>query len=265
MCHGRRAYRRVATFLCYYFYKNVTLAFGDLIWAHQNGFSGQVAYPEWLSTSFNAVFTWWPVIIVLALDQDVPDSTSNAKPGIYIEGIRREWFNMKLFAWWMLSAAFHGSLSWVLPNFLFGSFDYEAVNFWRASTTSFTMVIVIVALKLVLHDFKRCSISCLLPVFGSIASYIIVLFLLGYVSLGQRMQPNLAGTNPPVPGWIFSNPISLAVIACASPAALLPDIAALLWVRKLHPSPLFQIKSKHLLWFIPTRPEHGWAAQILVR
>ena len=253
LCHGRRAYRRVASFLCYYFYKNVALAFGDFIWAHQNSFSGEVAYPEWLSTSFNAVFTWWPVIIVLAFDQDIPDSISNAQPRIYTEGIKREWFNIRLFALWMTSAAFQGSLAWILPNFLFGSFDYEAVDFWRASATSFTMVIVIVALKLALHDFKRCSLSCLLPIIGSIASYIIVLFLLGYVPLGQRMQPNLAG-DPPVPGWIFSNATPILVIALASPLALLPDAMALLWVRKLHPSPLFQIRSKNL-WLSRARLE----------
>ena len=251
LCHGRRAYRRVATFLCYYFYKNVALAFGDLIWAHQNNFSGEVAYPEWLSTSFNAVFTWWPVIIVLAFDQDLPDPTSNAEPRIYMEGIRRKWFNLCLFAWWMLSAAFHGSLAWILPSLLLGSLDYEAVDFWRASTTSFTMVIIIVALKLALHDFKRCSLSCLLPIVGSISSYITVLFLLGYVSLGQKMQPNLAEGDPRVPGWIFSNAVPILLIF-ASPLSLLPDMVALLWVRKLHPSPLFQIRSKNLLWLAQT-------------
>merc|ERR1719444_188921 len=31
-CHGRRAYRRVSTFLCYYIYKHVVLAVGDLAW-----------------------------------------------------------------------------------------------------------------------------------------------------------------------------------------------------------------------------------------
>merc|ERR1719375_2670732 len=31
MCHGRRAYRRVATFLCYYVYKHVVLAVVDMI------------------------------------------------------------------------------------------------------------------------------------------------------------------------------------------------------------------------------------------
>merc|ERR1719375_1653983 len=38
LCHGRRGYRRVATFLCYFLYKHVVLSTGDLIWAHQSDF-----------------------------------------------------------------------------------------------------------------------------------------------------------------------------------------------------------------------------------
>ena len=34
---GRRAYRRVATFICYMFYKHTTLAVGDIFYAHQIG------------------------------------------------------------------------------------------------------------------------------------------------------------------------------------------------------------------------------------
>merc|ERR1719253_158245 len=49
LCHGRRAYRRVAFFLCFYIYKNVALVVGDIIWAHQNKWSGRIAYPEYLS------------------------------------------------------------------------------------------------------------------------------------------------------------------------------------------------------------------------
>jgi len=245
LCHGRRAYRRIATFLCYYLYKNVTLAWGDLIWAHQDGFNGVVAYPEWLSTSFNAIFTSWPVLIVLALDSDIPDATALSNPGVYIEGIRQDWFSPSLFSLWMLSGAWHGSLAWVLPSISFGSASYDTVEFWRASTTAFTIVINVLTLKLYLHSFSRCSVSCWAPLIGSIALYIVCLFLLGYVSLGQRMQPNLSeGGDPPVPGWIFSNPLPLVQILVVPLFAILPDMACLIWTRRLHPSPLFQVGRK---------------------
>ena len=66
---GRRAYRRVATFICYMFYKHTTLAVGDIFYAHQIGletrskipcshlsgfisrFVPQIAYAEWLNSA----------------------------------------------------------------------------------------------------------------------------------------------------------------------------------------------------------------------
>ena len=245
LCHGRRAYRRIATFLCYYLYKNVTLAWGDLIWAHQGSFSGDVAYPEWLSTSFNAVFTSWPVLIVLAFDQDVSDTLANANPAIYQEGVQRVWFNRKLFGLWMLAAAWHGSLAWIVPNLSFGSTTYDSVDFWRASTTSFTIVINVITIKLFLHSFSRSRAACWAPLLGSIFVYILVLFVLGYVSLGQRMQPNLSdGGDPPVPGWMLSNAVPLLQLLLVPVLVVLPDVACLIWARRLSPSPLFKIGDK---------------------
>ena len=245
LCHGRRAYRRIATFLCYYLYKNVALAWGDVIWAHQGGFSGDVAYPEWLSTSFNAVFTSWPVLVVLAFDQDIPDALANSNPQIYQEGVQGDWFNRRLFGLWMLAAAWHGSLAWIVPNLSFGSSTYDSVAFWRASTTSFTIVIIAISLKLFLHSFSRSRPTCWAPILGSILVYVLVLFLLGYVSFGQRMQPNLSdGGDPPVPGWIFSNALPLLQTLLVPGVAILPDIACLIYARRLSPSPLFKVGCK---------------------
>lgn len=52
MKHGRNGYRRVATFLCYYFYKNICLCFGEIVWTLMNGFSGQSMFPDWYSKFF---------------------------------------------------------------------------------------------------------------------------------------------------------------------------------------------------------------------
>merc|ERR1719221_1698709 len=69
--HGRRAYRRVSLFLCYYIYKHVVLAVGDVCWAHQSKFAGEIAYPEWLSSAYSVLFTSLPVIVIVAFDEDV--------------------------------------------------------------------------------------------------------------------------------------------------------------------------------------------------
>lgn len=38
--HGRNAYRRLGSFICYYFYKNVILVFCEIYFAFANGYSG---------------------------------------------------------------------------------------------------------------------------------------------------------------------------------------------------------------------------------
>lgn len=62
--HGRSAYRRVGTFIGYYFYKNIALCMVDALWTNFCGYSGQIAFPEWLTTSFNAIWTSFPCIIL---------------------------------------------------------------------------------------------------------------------------------------------------------------------------------------------------------
>ncbi len=45
--HGRGAYRRVAMFMCYYFYKNIALVMCDAIYAWFNGYSGTILFWDW--------------------------------------------------------------------------------------------------------------------------------------------------------------------------------------------------------------------------
>lgn len=50
--HGRQAYRRVAMFTNYYFYKNIALVVIDLCWAPFCAWSAQVVFPSWYTTEF---------------------------------------------------------------------------------------------------------------------------------------------------------------------------------------------------------------------
>lgn len=125
LCHGRRAYRRVAFFLCYYLYKNVVLVISDVLWAHQNKWSGRIAYPEYLSMGFNAVFTSWHILFVLGYDQDVSDETAIHTPSLYLVGPKRALFNVWIFSEWMVYSVWHGVVAWLLPNLWIGADEYD--------------------------------------------------------------------------------------------------------------------------------------------
>merc|ERR1712014_134639 len=112
---------------------------GDLIWAHQHRFSADIAYAEYLSMGFNVMFTSWHVIFVLGFDKGVSDEVANAHPELYLVGPKRALFNLKVFALWMLTAVWHGSLIWLLPYLWFGSTNNSVgSSFWLSSCTSFT-------------------------------------------------------------------------------------------------------------------------------
>lgn len=83
LVHGRCGYRRVACFMCYYFYKNITLAFGDVVWTYFNQFSGQIMYPTNLTMAFNALWTSFTAIFTFALDADIPDHVAKSNPYLY--------------------------------------------------------------------------------------------------------------------------------------------------------------------------------------
>jgi len=247
LCHGRRAYRRVATFLCYYIYKSIVLAIADAIWAHQYGFRGSIAYPEWLSSAYSTFYTSLPVLVVLAMDTDVPDKVAVSSPKLYLEGINRTRFNMKIFSAWLLSAVWHGSLVWLLPNLIEGSdvpgnaandygrdpYDQNAIDFWRASCCSFTLVVLVVSIQLwmvALNPLARHVVAVFVFTF---LLYIAMLFTLGETSMGRNMQPQIYG----VPSDIFSQG-KYVLVTLLPLCALLLDYAVFTGFKLAMPSPL---------------------------
>ena len=59
LVHGRWGYKRVSFLVCFYFYKNILLAFTEIYFAMQNGFSGQIFFGDMLTTMYNAVWSSW--------------------------------------------------------------------------------------------------------------------------------------------------------------------------------------------------------------
>jgi len=240
LCHGRRAYVRTATYLCYYLYKNVALAWGDVIWAHQNNLQGNTAYPSWLSSMFSALFTAWPLLFVLGMDEDIPDWLANTNPEVYLEGPQRTSFNYTVFSVWMLAAAYHGSLAWTIPMAAFGTDQYGTVDFWRASVVAFTLVIFIISSKLWMHSLSRFKLSTLLPISASVALYLTCLFYLG--ATDEQLSGNEGETSAPL--WMFSNGWPLLVVFLGPPLILVVDWAVLIFYRRLRPSPVHRLRGE---------------------
>lgn len=243
LCHGRRAYRRVSVFLCYFLYKHIMLAVADMIWAHQCSvrFSGQTAYPEWMSAAYPLLLTAAPVMVLLGFDQDLPDEVVPLCPELYREGIERRHFNPRVFLAWMLTAVWHGCVTWLVPNLWVGSNavtahlapDYEPKQFWRGSECSFVVTVIFVNVRLWLFTYSPFSWRTVSVMVFSFGMTLACLFGLSYTSIGQAMQPSVKD----VAGTIFSEWRYLKAIV-VTPVFLLVDISSMLFWTYVRPSPL---------------------------
>jgi len=245
LCHGRRAYRRIAQFLCYYIYKHIVLASADVLWAHQFRFRGEIAYAEWLSSTYSVMFTSLPIMIILGSDRDLPDAVALSDPGLYVEGLERRRFNYKVFALWMISGVWHGSLAWAVPQIVVGSREFVveynedkgkydvamAPKFWIGSCASFTLVIFFVQLRLYMVALNKCAAPVVGILVLSVIAYVITLFLFGGGL--SSMQPQLEG----IPEEMVKDDKTLLCIFL-SPLALLIDLVLYEGSKMLYPSPL---------------------------
>jgi magnesium-transporting ATPase (P-type) len=151
LVHGRWGYRRIAYFICYYFYKNIVLVFTEIYFAFYNGFSGQIFFPDLLPLCYNAFWTSWPCIFAYSIERDVDDILSLKYPILYKAGQDKFYFTMKKFWIWILFAVVHGAIVF----FGVGQGAKEIMNnegflhdHWFYSTLCFSCLIHIVTFKI---------------------------------------------------------------------------------------------------------------------
>ena len=155
LIHGRWAYRRISWFICYYFYKNITVVFAELWFALFNGFSGQIYFMDWLPMLYNSFWTSWPCMIAYLLEQDVDAYRSLKYPNLYKAGQKGMYFNVKRFWVWAILGIWHGSVCFWGPILVFStasSSDGIVHHQWWVSTVSFSLVIHTVTIKLYLEN-----------------------------------------------------------------------------------------------------------------
>lgn len=242
-CHGRRAYRRIALFLCYYLYKNVSLLMSDLWWMHQDGFRARTAFPEYLSIGFNVLYSAWHVIFVIGFDRDVSDDVANARPELYHVGPRRALFNPRRFTQWMMLGVFQGSIAWCVPYYLLlpdGTvYDKSTPGpFWVSSTAAFTAVNIVVNIRLVLSSpspFRRTTVW---PTVLAFLCYGIGLAVLSYSALGKSLQPCMYQ----IPSELAKNSQAILAVVVASGVPIAIDVATKILSRAVCPTELELVK-----------------------
>jgi magnesium-transporting ATPase (P-type) len=195
LSYGRIGYVKVSRFICYYFYKNIILVFNDIFFAFSNGFSGQIYFADYLSTLYNALFSSWPCLLTFAFERDVDLNIVKKFPILYEAGSRNYFFNLKVFWGYILTAIFHAFISFYIPTLgMINSNNDTGITFnhWYKSTTSFTIVIHIITIKLlVISNFWNVlNISACI---FSILFYYICLIILCTKPIATLFQNEIAG------------------------------------------------------------------------
>jgi len=154
--HGRGAYRRVAMFMCYYFYKNIALVMCDAIYAWFNGYSGTILFWDWYYVFFNAWWTSFPCIFSLAFDRDVTPIVSRANAYLYAAGPNNVFFNKYIFSYWIITAFFHGGVGFSIPWFAYSS---GPVNEEGKTNGYMWCSVMISAILVTIINLKLCIIT----------------------------------------------------------------------------------------------------------
>ncbi|KAA8548107.1 hypothetical protein F0562_004632 [Nyssa sinensis] len=103
LVHGHWCYRRIATMICYFFYKNVTFGFTLFWFEAYASFSGQPAYNDWYMSFYNVFFTSLPVIALGVFDQDVSARLCLKYPLLYQEGVQNILFSCARKLSWLVN------------------------------------------------------------------------------------------------------------------------------------------------------------------
>lgn len=178
--HGRLSYRRIATLICYIFYKNSIICFAQLWFGIYSGFSGQPLFLEWAFQLYNVSFTALPILVFAVLDRDIDFDVLFDHPLIYKATSNGQLFNFKVFWKWML-------LSLVQSVILFGcTFASYAVfsaegdgrihGLWSMGIVLYTVIVIVTNLKLALLMASWTWLHHL-TIWGSIVFYFIIMIM----------------------------------------------------------------------------------------
>eukprot|EP00927_Polykrikos_kofoidii_P032216 TRINITY_DN27512_c0_g1_i1.p1 TRINITY_DN27512_c0_g1~~TRINITY_DN27512_c0_g1_i1.p1 ORF type:complete len:1537 (-),score=209.59 TRINITY_DN27512_c0_g1_i1:199-4809(-) len=224
LCHGRRAYFKVSTVILFYVYKSFVVMSADVLFSYDSLFVGKKAFNEWLAMGYATCFTSWHAYVVLTFFEDVPDAVSLANPSLYCVGTEKAYLNGQLFATWILYAAWHGSVAWLVPHITFGHSEHESDSpsrsFWVASATSMFICLVAVVTRLFLYLPRTFTMTNIIPSIGAVCTFFPWLFLFSETPLGEALEEGQGG----VFREVFTSKISLTCIFIVPWIAMVPDI-----------------------------------------
>merc|ERR1719198_1155543 len=120
--------------------------------------------------------------------------------------------------------------------------QYSEEDFWMNSFASFTSIVIIVLLKLVIVSQNPFSQVTIGPTVATFVVFIIYVLCLSYSPLGHKVQPNMDG----IPGKTLGDAHSILVIILTPLVAVFLDVVIRLLFRFMCPTALQRAENAEL-------------------
>ena len=267
LVHGRWSYIRISQMILYFFYKNMVVTIPQFFYGFLCAYSGQTIFDDWYITFYNMLFTALPLVIRAIFDQDLyyktyskdeqkvkkqqisvknlekPTQFKEIKylkkyyPKIYYIGQINTIFTMKNFFYWICQGWFHGVLVFLVSLYTLnkGIILQSGItsDLWVFSIIMFSMIILMVDLKLALYTHSWTYLMGISLAIGSIMIYFLYVWIADQIS-----QFNIYKTA----SLAFSTPLNyLACLICLM-ILLIFDVSSIIIKQELTDNLIYYFK-----------------------
>ncbi|KAL8207890.1 hypothetical protein R6Q57_007302 [Mikania cordata] len=180
--HGHWCYKRISKMICYFFYKNITLALTLFYFEAETGFSGQMHYDDWYMLLYNVFLTSCPVLALGVLEKDISAEFCLQFPALYQQGPKNLFFDWYRIIGWLANGVYASFVIYLVNISIFSPESFrkggQTADMYVIGTAMFTSIIWVVNVQifLVSHYLTRVQLH---TIWGSIVVWYLIVYIYG--------------------------------------------------------------------------------------
>ena len=182
LVHGRWCYKRLATTINIFFYKNVVLGITLFIQCLFCFSTGQTMFNTVYLSMYSVIFTSLQPLIYGLLEQDVPDYVALRFPGLYRYGQQGKAFNLHVTGYWLLNGLYQGiaiaMITLMSEHFGVDNIDGKPHGMYTVGLSMFNSIVWCVTLQWVLM-IEYWTIVHHIAIWGSVFLWYLFLIIFG--------------------------------------------------------------------------------------
>lgn len=155
LVNGRYNYIRTSKFVLCTFYKELLFYLTQCVYQRYTLFTGTSMYESWSLSMFNTLFTSLTVICIGMFDKDLRPATLIAVPELYSTGRLYKAFNLKIFIFWMILAAFQSVAISFLAYFSWGFSALKDNSLLPLGTAVFWALVIVINGKIQFLEMRN--------------------------------------------------------------------------------------------------------------